>query len=201
MRGILRRDADATDPDVLVPGRRGVEPRIFVTIPAMTVLGHATAPATLQGYGPIGMRTAIRLAGGSRSPWVRVLTEPFTGAILTLGRKKYRPTKDMRTLLRLLDGGARGPGRPRGPDETDVDHNRSFTLRDERGETAIDNLMLLSRRDHGIKTAGEADVRLLQDRTSVWTTRSGNTYVTRRHDPPEPTPIPAALIDPDDCPF
>ncbi|WP_375389914.1 DUF222 domain-containing protein, partial [uncultured Amnibacterium sp.] len=41
LRGFLRRDADPAAPDVLVAGRRGVEARISILIPAMTVLGHA----------------------------------------------------------------------------------------------------------------------------------------------------------------
>ena len=200
LRAFLRRDARASDGDLLVPRRKGVEPKVAILIPAVAALGHATASPVLQGYGPIGIRTALHLAGEARS-WVRVLTDPFTGAILTVGRKKYRPTKDMRTLLRLLDGGSRGPGRARGPDESDIDHNRSFRLGDEQGETSIDNLVLLSRADHGIKTAGEADVDLLLDRTLVWETRSGNKYVTRPHDPPQPTSIPPEFVDPDDCPF
>jgi hypothetical protein len=200
LRAVLRRDADASDPGLLVPGRNGVEPRVAILIPALTALGHATASPTLQGYGPIGIRTALRLAGEATS-WIRVLTDPFTGAILTIGRKRYRPTQDMRTLLRLLDGGSRGPGRARGPDESDIDHTESYRLHDERGKTAIDNLVLLSRSDHGQKTAGEADVDLLLDRTLVWETRSGNKYVTRPPDPPQPTPVPPELIDENDCPF
>ncbi len=107
----------------------------------------------------------------------------------------------MRNLIRLLDGGGRGPGRPRGPDETDFDHIESFWQNDEQGETAVDNLMLLSRSDHAAKTAGEADVDLLLDRTVVWETRSGNKYVTRPYDPPQATPIPPDLVDEDICPF
>jgi hypothetical protein len=209
--GVLRADIladglidalsrDSTREDALVPDRRGIQARVAVLIPAMTALGHSDAPATLQGYGVIGMRTALRLAAGARS-WIRVLTDPFTGAFLTIGRKKYRPTADMRALLRLLDGGGRGPGCTRGPEDTEVDHNRSFWLNDEQGDTAIDNLMLLSRFDHAQKTAGETDVGMLPDRTALFTTRAGNRYVTRPHDPPVPTPVPPALIDPDDCPF
>jgi len=201
LRAFLRADADPNREDeVLVRGRSGIEPRVSILIPAMTALGHSTASPVLQGYGPIGIRTAMKLAGEARS-WIRVLTDPFTGAVLTVARKKYRPTKDMRTLIRLLDGGNRGPGRPRGPDETDIDHVESFRLHGEGGETSIDNLMLLSRSDHGLKTAGEFDVDLLLDRTTVWETRSGNTYVTRPLDPPEATPVPPGLIDEDDCPF
>ena len=200
LRGFLRRKADGDDADLLVPHRRGVEARVAILIPAMTALGHSTAPAVLQGYGPIGIRTAMRLAGEAKS-WIRVLTDPFTGAVQSLGRTKYRPTKDMRTLIRLLDGGGRGPGCPRGPDDVDLDHTRAFRHRGEHGETAVDNLVSLSRTHHGTKTAGVADVDLLPDRTVVWQTACGNKYVTRPHDPPEPTPIPPHLIDPDDCPF
>lgn len=216
LRAFLRHDTDpAHEADALVTGAKGVEPRISILIPAMTALGHSTAPPILQGYGPIGIRTALKLAGEAKS-WIRVLTDPFTGAALNVGRKRYRPTKDMRNLLRLLDGGGRGPGCPRGPDEVDIDHNESFRQGDEQGETSIDNLMLLSRTDHGMKTAGEVDVDLLLDRTAVFETRSGNKYVTRPRDPLEPTPVPPEFVDPefvdpelvdpelvdaDDCPF
>jgi hypothetical protein len=142
----------------------------------------------------------LKLAGEAKS-WVRVLTDPFTGTILNLGRTKYRPTEDMRALIRLLDGGGRGPGRPRGPNEVDLDHAASFWKDDEGGETSVDNLVLLSRSDHGLKTAGVAKTDLLLDRTLVWETASGNKYVTRPLDPLQPTPVPPELIDEDDCPF
>jgi hypothetical protein len=188
------------DDGPLVPGRNGVEPRVAILIPAMTALGHSTAPPILQGYGPIGIKTALKLAGEAKS-WVRVLTDPFTGAILNLGRTKYRPTEDMRALIRLLDGGSRGPGRPRGPDEVDFDHDESYWLNHEHGETSTDNLVLLTRSEHVMKTAGATETALLLDRSLVWQTRSGNKYVTRPLDPPEATPVPPALIDEDDCAF
>lgn len=200
LRAFLRTDADPADTGLLVPGRKGVEPRVGILIPAMTALGHSTVPPVLQGYGPIGIRTALKLAGEAKS-WIRVLTDPFSGAILNIGRRKYRPTKDMRALIRMLDGGGRGPGRPRGPDEVDFDHVESYWQNDERGETSTDNLVLLSRSDHAVKTAGAADSRLLLDRSLVWRTSCGNTVVTRPLDPPEPTPVPPELIDEDDVPF
>jgi len=38
---------------------------VVVTIPALTLLGHGTEPATLEGYGPIDLETARRLAGNA----------------------------------------------------------------------------------------------------------------------------------------
>lgn len=195
----LRTAADP-EADLLVPARPAVQPKVAIMIPAMTALGHAQAPAILEGYGPIGMRTALKLAGEAKS-WVRVLTHPFTGAVLNLERKKYRPTKDMRMLLRLLDGGGRGPGSPARPEDTDVDHLRSYRLHDEEGETSIANLLLLSRKDHGTKTAGQAKLRMTGDRTVVWRTKAGNAYVTRPPEPPDPTPVPPDLLDDDPPPF
>ena len=200
LRAFLRLDSDPADAGLLAPGRKGVEARVGILIPALTALGHSTVPPVLQGYGPIGIKTALRLAGEATS-WIRVLTDPFTGAILNIGRQKYRPTADMRALIRLLDGGGRGPGRPRGPDEVDFDHDESYWLGGERGETSTANLVLLSRGDHGIKTAGAADSDLLLDRSLVWQTRSGNKYVTRPPDPLQATPIPPECIDEDDVPF
>lgn len=189
---------DAADPahDTEVPERPGVTASVAVLIPAMTALGHADAPAALQGYGTIGIATALKLAGTATS-WIRVLTDPIDGAILTLGRTRYRPTKDMRILLGLLDGGNRGPGVPRPPDELDVDHLESFHLGEEQGLTDIENLMLLSRTDHTVKTTGEWRPRLLPDRTVVWHTRRGYTYITRPADPTPPTPVPESLIQPE----
>ncbi|MGN6444726.1 DUF222 domain-containing protein [Amnibacterium sp.] len=191
---------DASREDALIPERRGVQAKVVVLLPAMTALGRSRQPAVLQGYGPIGIRTALGLAGTAKN-WIRVLTDPFTGVPVSLGRERYRPTADMRTLLRVLDGGGRGPGRPCAPEQAEVDHNRSFWKNGEGGATAIDNLMLLSHFDHGLKTAGEIDVVQLADRTAIVTTSAGNRYVTRPLDPLGPTPVPPDLLDPDDCPF
>ncbi|MFD1721774.1 HNH endonuclease signature motif containing protein [Amnibacterium endophyticum] len=198
LRQALRRPRKAAG--ALVPGRRGVEPQVLVTIPAMTALGHSTAPALLEGYGVIGTGTALRLAADAKS-WVRVLTDPFTGAALALGRARYRPSKDLRLWLRMADGATRGPTAPRSPGEAEVDHVVPFHQDGAGGRTDPDNLVLLTRREHRDKTEGAGDYRLLADRTGLWRTATGTTIVTRPVEPPDPTPVPPHLVDPDDCPF
>ncbi|MFD1720753.1 HNH endonuclease signature motif containing protein [Amnibacterium endophyticum] len=184
----------------LVPGRRGVEPQVCVTIPALTALGHSREPATLEGYGTIGLRTALRLAGEAKA-WVRVLTDPVTGGVLALGRTRYRPSKDMRVLLRMLDGGTRGPTRPRAPGEAEVDHVVPYRQDGAGGPTEIGNLVLLTHREHRDKTDEALAYGLLPDRTALWRTPTGTTIVTRPVEPLTPTLVPPELIDPDDCPF
>ena len=209
--GVLRADIlqdglidalakDSTRPDALVPARRGIQPKIGILIPAMTALGHSDVPPILQGYGPIGIRTALKLAGEAKS-WIRVLTDPFTGAVVNIGRTRYRPTSDMRTLLRLLDGG----GEALGARETRTTP-RSITTGPSgcmanRATPRSTTSCCCPTSTTAPKTAGETDVGMLKDRTAIFTTASGNRYVTRPHDPPEPTPVPLDVIDEGDCPF
>ncbi|MDQ1084354.1 DUF222 domain-containing protein [Microbacterium sp. SORGH_AS_0344] len=54
-------------------------PTVVITVPALTLLGTDDAPPTLEGYGPIDLDTARRLAGEASS-WVRLVTHPVTGA-------------------------------------------------------------------------------------------------------------------------
>ncbi|WP_024477184.1 DUF222 domain-containing protein, partial [Arthrobacter sp. CAL618] len=58
----------------------GVQAKVFVTVPVMTLLGGDT-PGELEGYGPIDPETARQLAGHAPS-FTRILTHPFTGARL-----------------------------------------------------------------------------------------------------------------------
>ena len=55
----------------------------------------------LAGHGPIGMADALNLAADAPH-WVRVLTHPITGMVLTVDT--YRPSKKLRHFLRIRDG-------------------------------------------------------------------------------------------------
>ncbi|WP_024477096.1 DUF222 domain-containing protein, partial [Arthrobacter sp. CAL618] len=52
----------------------GVQAKVFVTVPVMTLLGGDT-PGELEGYGPIDPETARKLAGHAPS-FTRILTHP-----------------------------------------------------------------------------------------------------------------------------
>ena len=49
--------------ETALSGPRAGRPSVAITIPVMTMLGHDDAPAILDGYGPIDLDTARRLAG------------------------------------------------------------------------------------------------------------------------------------------
>jgi hypothetical protein len=67
---------------------RGIRARVLVTVPVLTLLGRGSEPAMLEGYGPIDIDTARELAAGAPG-FVRILTHPETGAVLSLGRDRY----------------------------------------------------------------------------------------------------------------
>jgi len=153
-------------------------PRVVVTIPALTLLGADDHPATLEGYGPIDLDTARRLAGEARS-WVRLLTHPVTGAPLVLDRQTYRVPAALRRWLGVTSPTCVFPGCNRTARDCDLDHLTAWT---DGGTTDADNLAPECRHHHRLRhetgwTPGHdpvtGDVR--------WTSPLGGTYDT---DPP-----------------
>ncbi len=122
--------------------------------------GVTTRPGTLEGYGPIDAQTARRLV--SDSPTLqRLLTDPVSGAELTLDRRRYRVTGELRTWLRARDGGCRFPGCGRATRACDVDHTLDWVL---DGTSAHNNLAHLCRSHHTLKHASGWNVRQSADR-------------------------------------
>ncbi|MCH6471467.1 DUF222 domain-containing protein [Sinomonas terrae] len=108
------------------------------------------AVAELEGYGPIDAPTARRLA--SLAPnWDRLFTDPITGAALGVGRTAYRPPKALRRYLAHRDGGCLFPGCTRRAKVCEPDHIIEWQ---DGGKTDPDNLALLCRKHHALKSIG-----------------------------------------------
>ena len=122
-------------------------PSVIVTIPALTLLGADDTPATLDGYGPIDLDTARRLAGEATS-WVRVLTHPVTGAPLALDRSTYRVPTALRRWLGATSPTCAFPGCARPARDCDLDHLRAWG---EGGATDADNLDPECRHHHRLR--------------------------------------------------
>ncbi len=127
-------------------GRR-IRAQILVTVPVLTLLGASDEPATLEGYGPIDAATARRLAGDS-SGFTRILTHPETGAVLSVGRKRYKVPVELRRAARYRDETCRMVGCERRAASCDLDHTEDWQ---HGGITALDNLAHLCRRHHQLK--------------------------------------------------
>lgn len=154
---------------------QAVRAKVIVTVPALTLLGR-DAPADLEGYGPIDAETARRLVADSPS-LQRLLTHPVSGAELSLDRRRYRVTEDLRTWLRVRDGSCRFPGCGRRAGGCDIDHTHDWVL---DGQTAHNNLAYLCRSHHVLKHETSWRVRQPAERAGdlEWTSPLGRRYVT-----------------------
>ncbi|GHD50416.1 hypothetical protein GCM10008097_24320 [Mycetocola manganoxydans] len=186
-----RPGSDATGQRAATASSR-ISPTVLVTVPAMTLLGKSDEPGDLAGYGPIDPDTARKLAGSSTT-WFRLLTDPDTGAPLSLGRTRYQPTKRMRAYLELRDGTCRWQGCNRQAKHCDIDHTVSW---DHGGPTECENLSHLCPKHHRVKHETTWHPRQLGGGVIEWTSPDGRTYVTEPEvalpPPPEPGYSPEA---------
>lgn len=151
---------------------RGVRATVAITVPVLTLLGHSDEPAELEGRIPIDPGTARELAATAPS-FTRILTHPETGAVLSLGRTKYRPPADLLAWVQLRDETCRHPGCNEKAVNGDIDH----TIPASRGgPTNHDNLGALCRKHHLEKH--RLAWRLSQPSPGVfrWTSPTGRVY-------------------------
>ncbi|MDQ1576365.1 MAG: hypothetical protein QOH55_1515, partial [Microbacteriaceae bacterium] len=171
--------------DVGHGGGRGVTAKVFVTVPVLTLLGHDDLPttlghdelpATLDGYGPIDADTARELAGHAPS-FIRLLTHPETGAVLSVGRDSYRVPQDLKNWLQVRDVTCRFPGCSRHAARCEIDHTQDWA---HDGQTRHDNLAHLCKSHHILKHKSDWQVTKASDGTGnlTWTSPAGRNYVT-----------------------
>ncbi|WP_081448088.1 HNH endonuclease signature motif containing protein [Sanguibacter keddieii] len=125
----------------------GIKPQVAVTIPVMTLLGHSDEPGDLAGHGPIDAHTARRLAAQAPS-FLRILTHPETGTVLSVGRDRYAVPADLKSWLRIRDETCRFPGCSRRAQRCDIDHVKDWA---HGGTTDHHNLIHLCRHHHRLK--------------------------------------------------
>ncbi|SMG20674.1 HNH endonuclease signature motif containing protein [Agreia pratensis] len=173
-----------------IPGvAAGIRPKVAVTVPALSLLGHDTEPATLEGYGPIDEHTAGHLVASAPS-FLRVLTDPVTGSLLTEGQKRYRPVAILDDFVKLLHRSCRFPQCTRPAGDSDTDHTHDHGL---GGKTYILNLAPLCPTHHRVKHHTSWSVRQLADHVLEWTSPLG--HITRTSPPVRMRPAPADLVD------
>lgn len=150
---------------------------VVITIPALTLLGLDSEPATLEGYGPIDLDSARRLAGDATS-WIRLLTHPVTGAPLVLDRKTYRVPAALRRWLGVTSPTCVFPGCNRAARDCDLDHLTAWA---DGGRTDADNLDPKCRHHHRLRHESRWDIDHPPGGETTWTSPLGGRYGT---DPP-----------------
>jgi hypothetical protein len=182
-RTLTQRRADVLT-DLLIDGvlpdsglGRGVRASVLVTVPVLSLLDEnevGATPATLEGYGPISPEVARRLAAHAPS-FVRVLTHPETGTVLSVGRDRYAVPRDLKLWLRIRDETCRFPGCGRSAAHADLDHTIDWQ---HNGATRHDNLAHLCEAHHRLKHQTAWRVNQAGGGALEWRAPSGRGYRT-----------------------
>ena len=144
--------------------------RVAVTIPALEMLADPKKSlAELEGYGPIPIGTALNIARDAPS-FIKVLTDPWTGAAIDVAREKYRPSKALKDLLRFRDVQCRFPGCNRLAEQSEADHIDGWA---QGGHTSRTNTELLCKRHQLFKHALGWEVTYRPDGSVNWRTPNG----------------------------
>lgn len=154
--------------------QRGIRPTVVVTVPVMTLLGQSEEPGSLDGYGPIDPDTARRLAAKAPS-FIRLLTHPETGAVLSLGKTRYKIPKDLRTWLEIRDKICRFPGCGKRASHTDIDHTTDWVT---GGRTDAANLGCLCKAHHRLKHNTVWSVHQRGGGVLEWRSPTGQPHIT-----------------------
>ncbi len=174
-----RSGGEERPPGRAAPGIRIPKVRIDVTVALSTLMGLDELPAELAGLGPIPAEQARALALGGT--WRRIVTDPLTGAVLDVGRTRYRPPAPLAEHVIARDGVCAAPGCGVPGHRCDLDHTTEYhgtpaNGAPQRGSTAADNLGPLSTRCHRLKTDGGFTLTQIQPGVCEWHTPAGLTY-------------------------
>ncbi|MWV49121.1 DUF222 domain-containing protein [Rathayibacter sp. VKM Ac-2803] len=168
----------------------GVRAEVRLTVSASTAAGVDDAPADLDGYGLVPADIARELVGTAAS-FTRVLIEPETGRVVSVGRTHRVPPPRMRLALQLRDRTCRFPGCTRPASTSEADHTIEWR---NGGETALENLCSLCAGHHHVRHGDRWTYVLHPDGTAEWATPTGRRVTTRppglSEDSPEPPPSP-----------
>lgn len=150
--------------------RRPIAVQVTVDLP--TLLGLADNPAQLGGYGTIPASVARELAADGT--WRRFVTDPVDGHLLDYGRTTYRPPQALVEFLTARDQTCRFPGCRQPAWRADLDHAEAW---DEGGATSAENIGVLCRRHHRLKTHHGWQIESRPDGSCMWTAPTGHRYL------------------------
>ncbi len=167
---------------------RGIRATVAVTVPVLALIsvdggGAGSEPAVVEGVGPIPIDRARELCGGADG-WMRILTHPETGMVLSVGRDQYRPPPSLRKLVRWRADRCMAPGCGVPASRCEIDHSKPW---EDGGTTSLGNLCPFCKGHHIVKHHGGWIVRQIDGSGGAveWTSPTGRVYVVQpeRHVP------------------
>ena len=142
-----------------------------LTLDLPTLLGLDEKPGILSGYGEIPASAARLLAADAK--WRRFITDPITGNLLDYGRTTYEPPQALVDFIVARDRRCRFPGCRQPARICDIDHAIPW---EEGGKTSKENLGLLCRRHHRMKTHGGWKLITFADGSCDWISPEGKKF-------------------------
>ncbi|MDT0144702.1 DUF222 domain-containing protein [Microbacterium sp. PRC9] len=159
----------------------GIRAQVVVTVPVLALLDDEFAdagdPPVVEGIGPIPLSKARELCGGG-SRWMRVLTHPETGMVLSVGRDSYPPPAPLKRLVRWRADRCMGPGCSMPASRCEIDHQIRWV---DEGETCLDNTLPFCKGHHLVKDNTDWQVRQIEGSGGAvaWTSPTGRRYVVQ----------------------
>ncbi|VEG27322.1 HNH endonuclease [Actinomyces howellii] len=120
---------------------------------------------------PVPAVVARALAAGGT--WRRVVTDPLSGAVVDVGRTRYRPPAALADAVRARDASCTHPGCETPARRCDLDHVVPWA---QGGPTSVDNLVCLCQAHHRLKHTPGWSLARTGDGGLRWRTPSGARY-------------------------
>ena len=171
----LRADVFADRLLAAAHGDASVKAQVYVYVDLFTLWNLNNNPAELPGYGLIPAEIARQIAADPSSTWTRILTDPDTGQLLSVGRTKYRPPADLADYVRVRARTCQHPGCNQPAQFGDIDHAEDWA---NGGETTADELRGYCRYHHLLKNEPGWTYQAGPDGTTTITTPAGRTYTS-----------------------
>lgn len=112
------------------------------------------------------------LLAGNAPGFTRILTDPDTGATLSVGSRLYKVPDSMRCWILYRDKTCRFPGCRMPAKFCDLDHVLDWAM---GGETNVTNIASLCRKHHMVKHHTDWNYTMDDDGVLTWVSPSGRT--------------------------
>jgi hypothetical protein len=152
---------------------------VQVTMDLATLLGLRDNPGELAGYGAIPASAARALAADGK--WRRLIHEPFTGALLDLGKTSYVPSAALQRFIQTRDARCSFPSCGQPAHRCHVDHTCPYGCGAD-GRTDRANLGALCESHHILKHKTNWILRRNQtSHQATWTSPTSHQYPVPHH--------------------
>ena len=170
----------------LLAGNGGaLKTHVYVYVDLFSLLRVNNDLAYLPGYGDIPVDVLRERIFDPNSTWSRLITDPDTGQLMSVGRTKYRPPADLDDFVRIRARTCSHPGCNQPAQFVDVDHVEDWA---KGGETSAGNLDGKCRYHHLLKNEPGWQFETGADGITLITTPAGRTYTSAPEPIHEPRP-------------